>query len=111
MWGEEEVGEQQTPRGWTRCDAGGDPQGSLGGRQEQRSQRCCFSITHLQQVREISAAAGCCFPGPWVWRPGRVFHPKRDEYLDLGGVAQEQKPICSLSSPSPCLAPKEVREK
>lgn len=46
-----------------------------------------------------------------MWRPGRVFHPKGDEYLDLGGVAQEQKPICSLSSPSLRLAPKEVREK
>lgn len=48
LLGEEEVGEQQIPRGWTRCDAAGDPQGSLGGRQEQHSQRCCFSITHLQ---------------------------------------------------------------
>lgn len=40
-----------------------------------------------------------------------VFHPKADKYLDLGGVTQEQKPICCLSSPSLCLAPKKVREK
>jgi len=46
-----------------------------------------------------------------VWRPGRGFDPKREEYLDLSGVAQEQKPICALSSPSLCLAPTEVREK
>lgn len=80
------------------------------GRQEQRPQYC-FSITHLQQVGEISAAVGCYFPGPRVWRPEGVFHPKRDEYLVLGGVAREQKPICSLSSPSLCLAPNKVRER
>lgn len=80
-------------------------------RRDLREQRCCFSITHLQQVGEISAAVGCYFPGPWVWRPGRVFHPKGDEYLDLGGVAQEQKPVCSLSSHSLRRAPKAVQEK
>lgn len=89
-------------------------QGFLGGRQEQASQHCCFSITHLQQMGEISAAVGCYFPGPWVWRRGRVvfwfFYPKGDEYLDLGGVAQEQKPVGSCSSLSLCLAP-EVKEK
>lgn len=92
------------------CDAQGtcrDPQG----RQEQHPQYCRFSITHLQQMGEISAAVGCYFPRPWVWRPERVFHPKRDEYLVLGGVTQEQKPICSLSSPSLCLAPNKVRER
>lgn len=103
--------EQQVLWGQTCCDAAGtviagqreDPQRSPGGRREQRSQHCCFSITHLQQVGEISAAVGCYFPGPWVWRPGMVFHPKGDEYLDLGAVAQEQKPICSLISlPSRC---------
>ena len=74
--GEVEMEEQQVLRGQTRCDAVGkeagmviagqreDPQGSLGARQERRSQRCCFSITQLQQVVEISAAVGCYFPGP-----------------------------------------------
>lgn len=93
-----------------------NPEGSLGGRQERGSQHCCFSITHLQQMGEISAAVGCYFPRPWVWRPGRVvflvfFYPKGDEYLDLGGVAQEQKPVGSFSSLSLCLAPEEVKEK
>lgn len=38
------------------------------------------------------------------------FYPKRDEYLDLGGVTQEQKPVGSFSSLSLCLVP-EVKEK
>lgn len=41
-----------------------DPQGSQGGRQEQRSQHCCFSTTHLQQVGEISAAVDVISQGP-----------------------------------------------
>lgn len=39
------------------------------------------------------------------------FNAKGDEYLDLGGVAQEQKPIYSPSSPSLLLGPKKVRKK
>lgn len=41
---------------------------------------------------------------------GVFFYPKGDEYLGLGGVAQEQKPVGSSSSLSLCLAP-EVKEK
>lgn len=39
------------------------------------------------------------------------FNPKGDEYLGLGGVAQEQKRVGSSSSLSLCLAPEEVNEK
>lgn len=91
-----------------------DPEGSLGRRQERVRSTAAFPSLICSKWERLVRLLDVISQGPGCGGQEGLFfgffNPKGDEYLDLGGVAQEQKPVGSFSSLSLCLAP-EVKGK